>query len=64
MVAEDGLTGSARAERGDYTGCIAGALSFRDYEEGLTAAGFTAVSVTSTHTVADAMHSAIIKAVL
>ena len=64
VVAEDGLTGSARAERGDYTGCIAGALSFRDYEEGLTAAGFTAVSVTSTHTVADAMHSAIIKAVL
>ncbi len=64
VVAEDHLRAAERAERGGYTGCIAGALSIREYEEGLSAAGFTDVSVTSTHTVADAMHSAIIKGVL
>jgi SAM-dependent methyltransferase len=65
VVAEDRLTAPKPAQRGEHTGCIAGApLSFREYEESLTAAGFTEVSVTSTHTVADAMHSAIIKGVL
>jgi SAM-dependent methyltransferase len=64
IVAEDRLTAAERAERGSYTGCVAGALSIREYEEQLTAAGFTEVSVTLTHTVADAMHSAIIKGVL
>jgi SAM-dependent methyltransferase len=62
IVAEDGLTPQQRAERGSYVGCIAGALSFSEYEEGLRAAGLTNVSVTSTHTVADGMHSAIVKA--
>jgi ubiquinone/menaquinone biosynthesis C-methylase UbiE len=63
VVAEDRLDGDERAERGDYTGCIAGALSFGEYEELLTAAGFSEVTVTPTHAVADAMHSAIIKGV-
>lgn len=64
VVAEDHLTASERAERGEFSGCIAGALSFREYEERLSAAGFTDVSVTATHTVADAMYSVIIKGVL
>ena len=64
VVAEDRLTAAERAERGEYTGCMAGALSIREYEERLSAAGFTEVSVKLTHTVADAMHSAIIKGVL
>ena len=64
VVAEDHLTAAEKAERGEYIGCIAGALSIREYEDRLTAAGFTNVSVTPTHTVADAMHSAIIKGVL
>ena len=62
VVAEDHLTAEERAERGDYVGCIAGALSVAEYDAGLTAAGFTDVSVTSTHPVADGLHSAIIKA--
>jgi hypothetical protein len=37
-------------------------LSFGEYEQGLTDAGFTDVSVTPTHQVADGMHSAIVKA--
>jgi SAM-dependent methyltransferase len=62
IVAEDRLTPEQRAERGSYTGCIAGALSFTEFEMGLTAAGLTDVSVTPTHTVADGMVSAIIRA--
>ena len=64
VVAEDHLSETDRAERGEYTGCIAGALSFSEYAELLVAAGFNEVSVTPTHAVADAMHSAIIKAAL
>jgi arsenite methyltransferase len=60
VVAEDQLTPAERAERGSYVGCIAGALSRREYEEGLHAAGFTAVEVAFTHAVADGMHAAIV----
>jgi arsenite methyltransferase len=63
VVAEDRLTPDERAARGDYVGCIAGALSVGEYQEGLKAAGFADVSVTFTHEVADGMHGAIVKAV-
>src|SRR4029078_9479173 len=63
VVAEDGLSPEERAERGSYFGCIAGALSRGEYEEGLRAAGFEDVSVEFTHEVADGMHGAIVKAV-
>jgi len=62
IVADDSLTAEQRAERGSYVGCIAGALSFSEYEAGLTAAGLSDVSVTPTHGVAEGMHSAIVKA--
>ena len=62
IVAEDSLTPEQRAERGSYVGCIAGALSFGEFEAGLRAVGLTDVSVTPTHSVADGMHSAIIRA--
>jgi arsenite methyltransferase len=62
VVAEDDLPPAARAERGSYVGCIAGALSFGEYRDGLEAAGFTAVEVVPTHEVADGMHSAIVRA--
>jgi arsenite methyltransferase len=63
VVAEDRLSPEARAERGSYVGCIAGALSESEYEEGLRLSGFRHVSVDFTHQVADGMHSAIIKGV-
>ena len=63
IVAEDQLTAEERAERGSYTGCIAGALSRSEYEAGLAAAGFDEISVEFTHSVADGMHGAIVKAV-
>jgi arsenite methyltransferase len=62
VVAEDHLTQEERAERGSYVGCIAGALSKTEYEEGLRAAGFEGVSVRFTHRVADGMHSAVVQA--
>jgi SAM-dependent methyltransferase len=63
VVAEDRLNSEERAERGSFVGCIAGALSKSEYEEGLKAAGFEDVSVTFTHEVAEGMHGAIVKAV-
>lgn len=63
IVAEDELTADQRAERGSYVGCIAGALSMREYRAGLVAAGFIDISITPTHPVAEGMHSAIIRAV-
>ncbi|MEV5988862.1 arsenite methyltransferase [Streptomyces sp. NPDC052051] len=62
VVADDTLFPAQRAERGDYVGCIAGALSFTEYRTSLEAAGFTDIEITPTHTVADDMHSAIIRA--
>ena len=63
VVAEDPLSPADRAERGSYCGCIAGALSKSEYEEGLRAAGFEDVSVEFTHAVAVGMHGAIVKGV-
>lgn len=62
VVAEDTLTERERIERGSYTGCIAGALSVSEYEQGLAAAGFVGAEVLLTHPVADRMHGAIIRA--
>ncbi|MFI0243158.1 arsenite methyltransferase [Streptomyces sp. NPDC016845] len=62
VVADDTLTPAQRAERGDYVGCIAGALSFAEYRTGLEEAGFTDIELTATHSVAGGMHSAIVRA--
>ncbi|MBA8794760.1 SAM-dependent methyltransferase [Friedmanniella endophytica] len=63
VVAEDHLSVEDRAARGDHVGCIAGALSRREYLDGLAAAGFVDASVTFTHAAADGMHAAIVRAV-
>ncbi len=63
VVAEDRLTPDERAARGDWAGCIAGALSRGEYLAMLAAAGFRDASVTFTHEVADGLHGAIIRAV-
>jgi SAM-dependent methyltransferase len=62
IVASDELTAADRAERGSYVGCIAGALSFQEYERGLAAAGFTDVELSKSHEVTDGMYSTIVKA--
>jgi len=62
IVARNGLTPEQRAERGSFVGCIAGALSFEEYERELSRAGFVGVSVTPTHEVTAGMFGAIVRA--
>jgi SAM-dependent methyltransferase len=62
VVAEDQLTAGQRAERGSYLGCIAGALSRREYLDGLATTGFADAAVVFTHQAADGMHAAIVRA--
>jgi len=62
VVAEDHLSPADRAERGDYVGCIAGALSRQEYLEGLASVGFADPSVDFTHEAAPGMHAAIVRA--
>jgi hypothetical protein len=63
LLAEDHLTQAERLARGRQVGAIAGALSFTEYREGMSRAGFTAVHINPTHRVTDGLHSAIIQAV-
>ncbi len=63
ILADDELTEAERLERGRPVGCLAGVLSFTGYRDGLAWAGFTAVTITPTHQVADGLHSAIVQAV-
>jgi arsenite methyltransferase len=63
VVASDSPSRDDRARRGSYVGCIAGALSFDEYEQGLREAGFDGVELTPTHEVADGMFAATVKAI-
>jgi len=62
IVADDTLTPEQRAERGSYVGCIAGALSFREFRTGLRDAGLVDIDLIPTRRVADGMHSVIVRA--
>ena len=62
VVADNDLSPEQRAERGNWVGCIAGALSIAEYERGLSGAGFVDVEIRPTREVADGMHSAIVRA--
>ena len=62
VVAEDHLTPEQRGVVGDWSSCIAGALSRTEYIDGLTAAGFADVSVEFTGAYAESMHAAIVRA--
>jgi arsenite methyltransferase len=62
IVAGDDLTPAQRADRGSWVGCIAGALSFGEYEADLRRAGFIDVRLTPTHEVADGIFSAMVRA--
>jgi arsenite methyltransferase len=63
LLAEDHLTQAERLARGHQVGAIAGTLSFTEYRDGMSRAGFTAVHIKPTHQVADGLHSAIVQAV-
>jgi len=63
VVADDALSPADRAARGDYAGCIAGALSFAEYATGLAAAGLAGIELRPTHAVVHGMYNAIVRAV-
>lgn len=62
VVADDTLTPDERAQRGEWVGCIAGALSYSEYRTLLSNAGFTDITLTPTHEVTNQMHSVIVRA--
>ena len=62
VVADDALSPADRAARGDHDSCIAGALSFGEYADGLAAAGLVEVEIVPTHAVGDGMYGAIVRA--
>jgi arsenite methyltransferase len=62
VVAANELAPADRAERGSYVGCIAGALSFEEYTQELSRAGFTDISIESTDELTDRMYGAIVRA--
>jgi arsenite methyltransferase len=62
VVADDNLTPAEREALGSFVGCIAGALSFREYADGLADAGLTDIEIEATHAVAEGMYGAIIRA--
>jgi SAM-dependent methyltransferase len=62
VVADDDLTPEERATRGSFVGCIAGALSFAEYDRGLAAVGLVDATVTPTHAIADGLYGAIVQA--
>jgi arsenite methyltransferase len=62
VVADDRLSAEERLARGDFAGCIVGAMSSGEYEAGLDAAGFEDVGITFTHEITDGIHGAIVQA--
>jgi arsenite methyltransferase len=62
VVADPDMDEAMRHDMEQWTGCIAGALTRRDFERELVAAGFEEVEVAETHRVHDQAVSAIIRA--
>ena len=62
VVADGGLNPVQRAAAEQAIGCACGTLTSTEYEQLLTAAGFTAIAITATHDAGGGLYSAIIKA--
>ena len=62
VIADEDMDDATRADMAQWTGCVAGALTRAEYEEGLRAAGFNHVEVVETHRVHEHAASAIVRA--
>jgi ubiquinone/menaquinone biosynthesis C-methylase UbiE len=62
IVADEDMDEATRADMAAWTGCIAGALTHAEYEEGLRAAGFDDIEIRETHRVHEHAASAIVRA--
>jgi arsenite methyltransferase len=62
VIADEDMDDVTRADMAEWTGCIAGALTRREFEQALTGAGLEDVEIAVTHRVHDKAASAIIRA--
>ncbi|MGZ8719812.1 MAG: arsenite methyltransferase, partial [Aeromicrobium sp.] len=62
VIADEGMDEKIRQDMAQWTGCIAGALTEREFTDALAAAGFRDISIQETHRVHDAAASAIVRA--
>ena len=62
VIADEDMDEATRRDMAEYTGCIAGALTEREFTEALEAAGFEDIEVQATHRVHEAAASAIVRA--
>jgi SAM-dependent methyltransferase len=62
VIADEDMDEATRADMAAYTGCIAGALTEREFRAALAAAGLTDVEIRETHRVHDQASSAIVRA--
>jgi ubiquinone/menaquinone biosynthesis C-methylase UbiE len=62
VVADEDMDAATRADLAAWTGCIAGALTRREYEAALRAAGLVDVEIDETHRVHQKASSAIVRA--
>jgi arsenite methyltransferase len=62
VVADEGMTDATRADMRAYTGCIAGALTHREFTQALADAGLADVEIRETHRVHEQAASAIVRA--
>ena len=62
VIADEDMDEATRADIAQWTGCIAGALTRREFERALLDAGMEDVEITETHRVHDKAASAIIRA--
>jgi arsenite methyltransferase len=62
VIADPDMDEQTRTDMAAWTGCIAGALTRREFESALAAAGFQAVEIRETHRVHEHAGSAIIRA--
>ncbi len=62
VIADEDMDDATRADMQQWTGCIAGALTRREFEDALTAAGLVDVEITETHRVHEHAGSAIVRA--
>ena len=61
-AADEDMDEVTRADMAQWTGCIAGALTEREFRAALEGAGFTDVDITHTHRVHSHASSAIVRA--
>lgn len=62
VIADEGVDEAARADMQQWTGCIAGALTRREFDQALSAAGLSDIEIRETHRVHEHASAAIIRA--